>query len=327
MEEFEKLRAARNPETLKFLLPLKDVVTRWNSKEAAIARVLRLRATIESFTTRAKGKNCPRFNKQVFDALRLIQPSLQVFLGLTQVYSEVGAHAHRIIPELINAMDDLKEYHQHPSVSSVHQNASERAVDKLHKYLQKFLVNKWVCAALALDPAVREEGLQRLLVSEYEEEQFDDTTNFIKDRIAVHQASAADGGNQTEEEIEWVHQPRRVNKFAINRFQVGEQPIQHNTKDPWDCYNSDVKRYATKPNEPPLKYWKRMSEETEMRPLAMVAKDVLGLAGSSATVEILFSHAGHVLGKRRGSLSARLLSKQTMLRMWEMQVLLAAEDL
>lgn len=40
MEEVERVRAIKNPETSKSLLPLKDVVTRWNSKEAAIERVL-----------------------------------------------------------------------------------------------------------------------------------------------------------------------------------------------------------------------------------------------------------------------------------------------
>jgi hypothetical protein len=70
-----------------------------------------------------------------------------------------------------------------------------------------------------------------------------------------------------------------------------------------------------------------MSMEREMLPLALAARDVLGLASSSASVERLFSHAGHVLGKKRGALSAKQLAKQTMLRIWELQGFLTAEDL
>jgi hypothetical protein len=80
-------------------------------------------------------------------------------------------------------------------------------------------------------------------------------------------------------------------------------------------------------NESVLEYWKRMAAFPEMRPLAMVARDVLGLASSSASVERLFSHAGFVLSKKRGSLSARLLAKQVMLRMWEVQGFVTAGDI
>jgi hypothetical protein len=54
-------------------------------------------------------------------------------------------------------------------------------------------------------------------------------------------------------------------------------------------------------------------------PIGSAARDVLGLASSSSSVERLFSHAGHVLGKKRGSLSARKLVKQCSLEMWDGQ--------
>jgi hypothetical protein len=79
MAIFEKIRASKNPATPKGLLPRKDVVTRWNSKEAAIARVLRLRATVGSFTTRVISDKFPRFTTKVFDALERGQPTLKSF--------------------------------------------------------------------------------------------------------------------------------------------------------------------------------------------------------------------------------------------------------
>ena len=69
-----------------------------------------------------------------------------------------------------------------------------------------------------------------------------------------------------------------------------------------------------------------MSEDKEMIPLALAARDILGLAVSSTKVERLFSHAGHVLGKKRGALSATSLAKQTMLKMWELKGFLILDD-
>ncbi|KAJ9103168.1 hypothetical protein QFC21_002590 [Naganishia friedmannii] len=71
-EEFEWVRAAKNPRTPSGLLPSKGVKTRWNSKEAAIARVIRLRNTVTAFTTPSPGTKCPRFSKKDFDALEII---------------------------------------------------------------------------------------------------------------------------------------------------------------------------------------------------------------------------------------------------------------
>ncbi|KAJ9116495.1 hypothetical protein QFC22_001640 [Naganishia vaughanmartiniae] len=322
-DEFETVRAVKNPETSKGLLPLKDVKTRWNSKEAAISRVIRLRKTIVAFTTRA-GSKCPRFTKQDFDALEIIQPTLKVFLHLTLVHSEVGANAHRILPDLVYAIDKLQELHSHPSVSSSRRQSSDAAVKKLRKYLSRFIKNKWVCAAMALDPTVRQIGLEKLLTEEYKADaHFKDTIRFIKGSVSDCQSMTEDPADEGEDEVRVTRKPDRPNRFASDQYQTGHQEaIDFDVKDPWSCYTAKAARYATFAGEPVLAYWKRMAEYKEMLPLAMVARDVLGLASSSASVERLFSHAGHVLGKKRGSLSARLLAKQTMLRMWEMQGLL-----
>ncbi|KAJ9120568.1 hypothetical protein QFC24_005253 [Naganishia onofrii] len=321
---FEKVRADRNPDTPKGLLPLN--ATRWNSKEAAIARVLRLRETVEYFTTRAKSDRCPRFNKKVFDALLRIQPTLQIFLQITLDYSEVGANAYRVLPDLVNAIDQITEIHDHPSVSSARKRSAQAACDKLSKYLKRFLDNNWLCAAFALDPAVRQDGLWNLMDAYDLENRYHEVVDWIEHGFGVY----INERDEQESEVEVVRKQKkqqRVNKFASERFKAGHQEITHDMDDPWACYNSTMTRFAMIENETVLGYWKRMSKEQEMLPLARLAKDILGLAASSASVERLFSHAGHVLGRKRGSLSTRKLSKQVMLRMWELQGLLVTEDL
>ncbi|KAJ9095036.1 hypothetical protein QFC21_005829 [Naganishia friedmannii] len=316
MEEFEKARGKLNPATPKGMLPLKDVVTRWNSKEAAIARVLKLRS------------KCPRFTKSTFDTLKLIQPTLKIFLNLTEVYSEVAASSYRIIPDLIHAIDQLEEIHKHPSAAHDRRRCVVEAVARLQKYLNKFVQNPWVCAAFALDPTVREEGLSQLLTVEYDGSKcFENTLTFIRLRTEEYQEAMKGSSRRREEEVQWVKKHARVNKFASSRYKAGHQDITHDVDDPWECYNSEMKRFETLENESVLGYWKRMAEHKEMRPLAMVAKDILGLASSSASVERLFSQAGFVLGNKRGSLSAKFLSKQVMLRMWEGQGIMTADDM
>ncbi|KAJ9116497.1 hypothetical protein QFC22_004939 [Naganishia vaughanmartiniae] len=328
MAAFEKVRASKNPETPKGMLPLKDVITRWNSKEAAISRCLKLRATIESFTARANSTKCPRFPSKVFDALERIQPTLAIFLNLTQVYSKVGATSFRIIPDLVAAIDEIEEIHNHPSVSTARRKSSVGAVKKLQKYLNKFLKNPWVCMAYAFDQSVREEGLENCLAAYGMREHFGHVIRVLNGRVASNKELLNERHSEEEIEVQAVGEKKKADKFASKRFEVaGSQGLTHDRNDAWACYNSSDARYATIPGEFILSYWKRMSEEKELRPLAMLVREVLGLASSSASAERLFSHAGHVLGKKRGSLSARLLAKQTMLRMWEMQGLMTTADM
>lgn len=325
-EEFEKVRQVHNPTETKNLLPLKDVVTRWNSKEAAIARVLRLRATVEHYTMRTKHKLCPRFSRDDFHALEAIQPSLKVFLDLTQTYSEIGAHSYRIIPDLHDAIEALTKIHSKPSVSKARQASSEKAKTKLRKYLIGFLNNNWVCAAFALDPINREEALKNVFEEYSMSERSDKVIEWIRDRLEKHQKLHEESpAPETKEET--ISQPSRSNKFASSRYRPenAQEPTESN--DPWSCYNSDAQRFRLNANETVLQYWKRMSAEKELKPLAMLAKDVLGLAASSTSVERLFSQSGFVLGRRRGALSAESLIKQTSLRMWRSHELYGIEDI
>jgi hypothetical protein len=96
--------------------------------------------------------------------MRAIQPSLKIFLNLPKVYSSVGAHTYRIIPDLHEFIQRLQEIHAHPSVADARQQSSENAIAKISKYLDRFSDNNWVCAALALDPPNRWD----MLFGEYE---------------------------------------------------------------------------------------------------------------------------------------------------------------
>jgi hypothetical protein len=85
-------------------------------------------------------------------------------MQLTQVYSEVEANSYRIIPDLINTIDQMVAIHKHPSVSASRKASCTPAVNKITKYLSKFLKNRWVAAAFAFafDPTVRQDALSAM---------------------------------------------------------------------------------------------------------------------------------------------------------------------
>jgi hypothetical protein len=74
----------------------------------------------------------------------------------------VGAHTCRIIPDTHAINQQLQEIHAHPSVTKARRQPSENALEKIIRYLDRFLCNNWVCAAFALDPSNRQDGLEML---------------------------------------------------------------------------------------------------------------------------------------------------------------------
>lgn len=109
------------------------------------------------------------------------------------------------------------------------------------------------CAAFALDLTVRAEGLQQLLSVEYDSSDcYDNTLNFIQDWVKVYQEALKGSSSPTEEEVKWVKKHARVNKFASSRYKAGHQEITHDVDDPWECYNSEMKRFETVETNP---YW------------------------------------------------------------------------
>jgi hypothetical protein len=109
-------------------------------------------------------------------------------------------------------------------------------------------------------------------------------------------------------------QHQRKNAFAsrssltVSSDETGE--------DSWWLFNDDSRRFEYEKDEEALSYWRRQSKNRLMEPLALVVRDVYGLCASTTSVERLFSSSGFVFGKRRGSLSPRMLVKQTSLMVW-----------
>jgi hypothetical protein len=83
----------------------------------------------------------------------------------------------------------------------------------------------------------------------------------------------------------------------------------------WDLYKPDLSPYGEpSANETILGYWARHQRSARMRPLALLARDIFGMPGSSVNVERLFSQSGSMLQDRRARLLPMRVIHQTSLK-------------
>jgi hypothetical protein len=320
-EFFKSVRALKNPGLN--ILPTKDVPTRWNSKELAIDRVLKLKATILLYCQKSKG--CPLFTEDTFDVLGLIRPALRIFADLTATYSMKEAHAYRVLPDLHFAITELERMAADHRLTAERARSFEVAAAKIKKYMTRFLQNDWICAAYAFHPENRESALERLLDAYGQRRRKTTITRWIKDRLSMYtkdteEATASPApSTQNSQQDRGRGLQRAPNPFSSRRNanNAGETAI---FEDAWALWNAEGgSKFLEDSEEGILPYWKRMSRIQELRPLAHVARDVLGLPASSTSVERLFSQAGLMVTKKRGSLSPAMVVKQTCLKVWTME--------
>jgi hypothetical protein len=326
----------KQPDLPAGLLPTRDVRTRWNSTFDAVDRALRLKETILAYCNGNTEKTCPKLNGDVFTALSVMRPVLHHFLILTKRYSKSEPNIHRVIVDLHNIIKTLR--------TARDQTAPERrrsftlALDKLTKYLKLMLQNDWVCAAMMLDPHIKQKGVQAVFLK-YEELELGDRSaevaQWIVQRAQLYQVD--EESEELSEAEDEVTAPQPEDAFEVNEFAhfnaafAAALPKNDSIKSAWDEYNSlqaqdeetypkmgrnPVKKTMTVP-EPILAYWKRQrSRNRRLVPLAKVAKDVLALAASSVEVERMFSVGGNTLKDKRKAMKPEMVLKHASLKIW-----------
>lgn len=311
MELFKNVRAKRNPDLN--VLPTRDVPTRWNSKELAIDRVLQLQETILLFCRKCPG--CPIFPEETFEILELIQPALKIFANLTATYSAKEANLYRVLPDLHHAISELERMGSDPVLTSNRSKSFNIAAAKIKKYMMRFLQNDWVCAASALAPDNRSISLELLLKAYGQKRRHGLAVKWIKERLRQDVQRGEDAlspppSSQPEADSQSGRPP---NEFCSRRNLPVSQTVFDNA---WDLWNADSgAKFLENENESVLQYWKRMDRIPQLKPLAKLARDILGVPASSTSVERLFSQAGLLATKRR-NLSPRMQVKQTCLKVW-----------
>jgi hypothetical protein len=143
--------------------------------------------------------------------------------------------------------------------------------------------------AFALDPENRAQSLKDLLEAYGAAERVEEVNEWILDRVKKYTPTEVDPETPpTPTERPRGRQILRHNAFASRRTAA----VIKDSQDVWTLYNAEASPFGeASANETLLQYWARHDKTTQMRPLAKVARDILGLAGSSASVERLFSAA------------------------------------
>jgi hypothetical protein len=279
-----------------------------------------LKPTVLAFTAEYASSQIPRFTPEVFNALELLLPALQVFLNLTQEYSKAEVNIHKSIKHTHLAIEKLQALK--PKAAPARRASFEKAIMKLQKYINPMLQNNWICAAFALNPAIKEQGLANLFSTYGLPGRTQEVVDFIRKRMQAYQEEEAH--EQEEEVIALREKEDSPEPFAASCSQQSQSSTRDDPSvDAWGEFNS---RFATakyiiaRLGENILQHWKRQSDTNiRLRPLARVARDILGLASSSTSVERLFSQSGKTLGLCRARLSAEMLLKQTTLKVWARQ--------
>ncbi|KAJ9115480.1 hypothetical protein QFC22_005238 [Naganishia vaughanmartiniae] len=169
----------------------------------------------------------------------------------------------------------------------------EGAIKKLDKYIKRFLKNKWVCAAMALNPTVRKQGLRKLLIEECDmPDRYKKTPSFIKSRVKHYRKQVKDQQGDFQIVGHARPVPKRANRFTTTQYDAGQQEITHNPGDVWECYNSDLSRFKCINGEPAIQYWKSMAQHRDMVPLVLARSGYSRCSVLSASAERLFSHVG-----------------------------------
>jgi hypothetical protein len=313
--DFEVIRKQKNPgegRGIKRVL-LKDVPTRWNSTFFAIQRAIHLKETIIAYTSQYHNSHCPRFTRDTFKALEEIMPTLEEFMKITHRYSTSDANVYRVLSDLHLALENLKAGEK--KAAKERKRSFKLSRTKLQKYMDRYLANDWICAAFALDSRNREKGLASLFAAYNMSYRTTEVVAWIKAKASTYQEPQLD---EPEEAVRVLH----TREESPSPFEEpdDEDTSETNNADFWEEYNSPnprAKGLSRLPDETVLQFWKRQeSNNPKLRPLCRLVRDVLGLAPSSTCVERVFSQAGHMMGRKRGSLSASAMVQQTAVKLW-----------
>jgi hypothetical protein len=199
----------------------------------------------------------------------------------------------------------------------------------LHSVSSPFAsVTRYVVDRLALKPTIRQAGLAKMLDyygENKEGKRLGEVVKFVNTRLERHilalksrQSSPASNQSDMAMMATSLDDDDSLSAFSCHPY-VSATPQQSNL---WIAYNeSDNTSFRlSRPDETTTKYWARLNKgNKDLQPLALLSRDLFGLAVSSACVERLFSDAGNVDGRKRGSLLASSLTAQTSVRVWARQ--------
>lgn len=285
--------------SVKYLVPILDVKTRWNSTYDMILRAEHLRTPLRVLCSGEKTLASLHItDQQWFDMLE-IKHLLQKFHRATQLVSmERHSTIHAYLPTLDWLIVSLKSIVRGPTGLI---NAAKAGLEKLQKYNEIIQASKIPFIATFLNPAMK---LNYFKEQKYPNSKIREIKNRISDYFDENYGDELFGeepqNSQSEDDDElFSHMFKRSKPDRIS---------------------SEIQKYLdlplSKPTTSSLDYWRSKSTQDEFPGLSKMARDFLPIQSASTAVERDFSKGAHVVTPTRCSITSETIRATMFLKSW-----------
>ncbi|CAD6979282.1 unnamed protein product [Tilletia controversa] len=317
----------RRPKLAKAPFPPKPNATRWSSHFRMIRAALKIREAIDSHCRANIGKKSDKLGsylltKSEWTMLEFLMPILELASEATKELEKARGTLYMVLDHHASLRDKIKATVAELDTADLGKETTESLKSflaamssKLLKYRTLALHNRYTLVAALLDPANRME-LFELAYPTYGKEAEKALRDIMSEWLGQGQgnnqlASTASTSNGAGTSTTMLQEAKRLRQ---------QQPAEERRKKT-DTDSDEVARYLNIKNcpwrdsdETPYKWWR--DNENVFPNIAKIARVILGIPGSSSSVERVFSQAALFSTSKRQSLSSKALSKLVSTKHW-----------
>lgn len=294
----EKLKKICELYEQKYLVPVIDVGTRWDSTFDMIERALYLKAPIDVMCSKEKKLKNLSITSGEWSELNTLRSLLKKFRRSTKFMSmERHPTISAYLPTfewIVQSVESFIRENPGPLAS-----AANAGLLKLKKYQDEFQLSecKTIYIAVFLNPALKlnyfkEHGYSKAHIKDIQKA----ICEVLENNYGSEACDAVDNDNESEPDEFFSHMFKRKSSREPKEFQKYLNHPLSNTK-------VDV-----------LDYWR--SQKDEFPKLSRMAQDYLAIQGSSVPVERDFSMGTHLVTSTRCSLHPKTISACMCLKSW-----------
>lgn len=284
---------------IKYLVPIIDVKTRWDSTFEMIERAAYLKTPLRALCSNEKSLKSLLMSESEWSVLGSLQVLLQKFHRSTKRMSmERHPTICSYLPTLDWLLESLKSFIK--DNSGAMSSAAQKGLDKLEEYEIELQLKSSMLpyVGIFLNPAVK---LNFFKEHNYNKSSIKEIQNSICSLLETYckdETEDINDDNVNEETDEFF-------SFMFKRAKNYKEP-------------KEFKKYLSFPlSDPkvdPIEYWR--SQQTELPQMTKLARDILPVQGSSVAVERDFSMGADLIVPTRCALKRETIRAVMCLKSW-----------